>query len=279
VISGATKLCAVIGDPVRHSLSPTLHNAAFAALDLDWVYVAFPVFIGNGQAAMSAFRTLGISGFSVTMPHKFEVASAVDRLTTHATALGSCNTVFRDPDDASVLWGDSTDGPGFIGGLRHHQIDPSGKRFAVIGAGGAGRAVIDALGRAGAADIAVVNRDATKAETAVALAPMARVGDFDDIRDSDVIVNATSLGMRAEDAPPCPTELLQPHHVVNDLIYSPAQTPLLASAAACGAIGFNGLSMLVHQAALQFERWTSCPAPLQAMVAAVEAELLKRQHR
>jgi shikimate dehydrogenase len=276
-MTGATKLCAVIGDPVRHSLSPTLHNAAFAALDLDWVYVAFPVTAGSGAAAIAAFRTLGISGFSVTMPHKFAVAAAVDRLTPHAKALGSCNTVFRDPTDPSVIWGDSTDGPGFLGGLSENLVDPIGKRFVVIGAGGAGRAVIDALGRAQVADIAVINRDAAKSQSAACLAPMARVGTFNDIAESDVIVNATSLGMRADDALPCPLELLQSHHVVNDLIYSPAQTPFLAGAAARGAMGFNGLPMLVHQAAAQFQRWTSCSAPIDVMTAALEAELLTRR--
>jgi shikimate 5-dehydrogenase len=140
--TGATVVCAVIGDPVQHSLSPTLHNAAFAALGIDAVYVALPVATGKGAQAVEALRTFGLTGMSVTMPHKHEVAAAVDLLTPQAQQLGSCNTVFRDPTNPEVIWGDSTDGEGFIRGLSESGVSVLGERVVVVGAGGAGRAVI-----------------------------------------------------------------------------------------------------------------------------------------
>src|SRR5262249_27984882 len=146
-ISGSTRVVGVIGDPVAHSRSPAIHNAAFAALGLDWVYVAFPVAAGRGADAVAAVRTLGIEGLSVTMPHKSDVAAACDELTPGAAALGAGNTVIRS--DGTVR-GDSTDGPGFVSALLDHGIEPRGRRVLVLGAGGAARAIVDALGRAGA---------------------------------------------------------------------------------------------------------------------------------
>jgi shikimate dehydrogenase len=274
--TGSTRVCAVIGDPVRHSLSPTLHNAAFAACGLDAVYVAFPVAAGDGTAAVQAMRTLGLTGMSVTMPHKHDAALAVDSLTPQAAALRSCNTVFRDPVDPDRLWGDSTDGEGFVSGLIESEIPVVGKRVVVLGAGGAARAVIDALGRHGAEDIAVINRDAAKADSACLLAPQARIGTAKDVATASLVVNATSLGMRAGDSLPCDPGSLHAGQVVADLIYSPLQTPLLVAAAAVGARTMNGLPMLLHQGALQFERWMQTAAPLAAMRDALSAELHRR---
>ncbi|HLK43708.1 MAG TPA: shikimate dehydrogenase, partial [Thermoleophilia bacterium] len=136
----------MIGDPVRHSLSPVLHNAAFAAVGLDWVYVALDVREGDVVAALAGARAMRFEGLSVTMPHKETVALAVDRLSPVAARLGAANTVVRRGDD---LVGDSTDGEGFLDALRQDEgIEPAGGRFAVLGAGGAARAVILALGEA-----------------------------------------------------------------------------------------------------------------------------------
>ena len=139
MISGRTRVAAVIGDPVRHSLSPAIHNAAFRALDLDWVYLALHVRAGDAAAAVTGMRALGIDGMNVTMPHKSDVAAAVDRLSPTAEALGAVNTVHRVGND---LVGESTDGDGFVNALRLDEgVDPAGRRFLVVGAGGAARAV------------------------------------------------------------------------------------------------------------------------------------------
>ncbi|MGB0112512.1 MAG: hypothetical protein WBP59_04785, partial [Ilumatobacteraceae bacterium] len=149
------RLAALIGSPVEHSLSPTIHQAAFDAASLDWTYVAFDVAPGRATDAIAAMRVLGISGLSVTMPHKREVFDAVDRLEPAARALQSVNTVTWEDDE---LVGSSTDGAGFVSSLAENGVDVEGARVAVIGAGGAARSVIDALGRAGSIDITVLNR-------------------------------------------------------------------------------------------------------------------------
>jgi len=266
----------VIGDPVRHSLSPVLHNAAFVALGLDWTYVAFHVATGLGAQAVEAVRALGIEGLSVTMPHKSDVAAAVDVLSDDAAALGAVNTVLRRN---SQLVGDSTDGYGFIAALAEAGFDPAGKRCMVIGAGGAGRAVVLALARGGAARVVVVNRDPGRAAAAVALGGgVAAIGDIESAAESDLVVNATPVGMgdREVGVSVVAADLLGPGQFINDLVYHPAHTPLLLAAADRGATALNGLSMLVHQAARQFELWTGQPAPLVAMRAAVDDELSSR---
>src|SRR3989442_3993450 len=148
-MSATTHVAAVIGNPVRHSLSPVIHNAAFAALGLDWTFLAFEVEAGGGARAVEAMRALGIRGLSVTMPHKDDVAAAVDRLSPAAAALGAVNTVTWGPRLDIV--GENTDGAGVLDALRLDDgFDPAGRRCLVVGAGGAARAVVRALGEAGA---------------------------------------------------------------------------------------------------------------------------------
>ena len=155
VPTGSTRVAGVIGDPVRHSLSPALHNAAFSALGLDWTYLAFEVPSGQGADAVAAMRVLGIDGLSVTMPHKDTVAAAVDELSPAAALLGAVNCVRRDGDR---LIGENTDGAGFLRSLRTQAgVDPAGLHTVVLGAGGAARAVIVALAADGAL-VTVVNR-------------------------------------------------------------------------------------------------------------------------
>ena len=199
MITGATRLAAVIGSPVRHSLSPALHNAAFDAAGLDWRMVAFEVAPGQGAAAVAAMRTLGICGLAVTTPHKVDVAAAVDEVDPGAAALRSVNTVVLR-DDGSTF-GASTDGPGFVDSLRAAGVDVEQARFVVLGAGAAARSIIDALGRAGAVEVVIVNRDVERAAGAAALATVARVGTIADIVDADVLVNATSVGMGTDESP------------------------------------------------------------------------------
>lgn len=272
--TGATRLAAVIGDPVRHSLSPTIHNAAFAALGLDWVYVALPVAAGRGAEAVAAMRVLGIEGLSVTMPHKATVAAAVDRRSAVAERLGVVNCVFTDGDE---LVGDSTDGDGFVRSLAHDSgISLAGARVMILGTGGAAKAIIEAVGRAQPAELVVVSRDLNRAaEVATALAPgVGRAGAVSEAGAMDVVVNATPVGMAGgpdPDGQPLPADLLTSAHTVVDIVYNPRVTPLLAAAGQAGATAVGGVGMLIHQAALAFEHWTGREAPVDAMTAAAFA--------
>jgi shikimate dehydrogenase len=271
-LSGHTRVLGVIGDPVAHSLSPTLHNAAFEALGLDWVYVGFPVPRGRGAAAVAAVSALGLAGLNVTMPHKEEVAGACDELTADAAALRSVNTVVGLPDGRTL--GDSTDGPGFLDALADDGIEVAGEPVLVLGAGGAARAVILALGRAGAS-VTVAARRPDAAEGAAALAPGAPTLPFGAVDPTpySLVVNATPLGMSGGDPLPVDPEALHGKQAVVDLVYHPADTPLLTAARAKGALAVNGLGMLLHQAARSFRLWTGQPAPVDAMRAAVTAAL------
>jgi shikimate dehydrogenase len=277
---GQTRLAAVIGDPVRHSLSPTIHNAGFRAVDLDWAYLAFEVPAGGGAAAVAAMRTFGIDGLSVTMPQKAEVAAAVDRLSPAASALGAVNTVVRE---GSVLVGENTDGEGFVNALRVDEgLDVAGMRCLVVGAGGAARAVVRALSGAGASSVVVAARRPEAAAQAVALAgSVGRVGSTDEADAADLVVNATPVGMGEvvdlDPVLPVDPARLGAGQVVADLIYHPLVTPLVAAARERGAVAVNGVGMLLHQAAIAFRLWTGEDAPLEAMSAAVLAELARRE--
>jgi len=274
VITGATTVAAVIGSPVRHSLSPALHNAAFEAAGVPWVYVAFDVAHGDASHALDAMRALGIGGMSVTMPHKEMVAANVDELDPAAAALRSVNTVVRTPQGA--LKGYSTDGAGFVASLAEAGVEVVGRSVVVLGAGAAARAVIDALARAGATTVTVVNRSVDRAREAAALAGSAgRVGVVDDVTAADVVVNATSVGMASDDLP-LDAAMLRSGQVVADLVYHPLETALLAAARAGGAIAVDGLGMLVHQAALQQELWLGVKPDTAVMRAAALRELAAR---
>jgi shikimate dehydrogenase len=273
----APRIAAVIGSPVAHSLSPAIHQAAFDAAGVNWAYTAFDV--TDAAAALSAMRLLGLAGLSVTMPLKEDVARAVDRLDSAARVLHSVNTVSWDGDD---LVGSSTDGAGFVASLAAAGVEVDGARISVIGAGGAARSVIDALGRAGAADITVLNRTRDRAEQAASLSKAASVGIVSDISRADIVVNATSVGMGvpiddATDADmACDPALLRRGQVVADLVYHPLETAWMRAAADIGATTVDGLGMLVHQAALQQLRWLGAKPDTTAMRIAAEAELARR---
>ena len=272
--SAMSSVVGVIGDPVGHSLSPLLHNAAFDALGLDWVSVAFPVAAGRVPEALAGMRAFQMAGLSVTMPHKHEAADLVDECTDVARRLGVVNCITHR---AGRLVGDSTDGDGFVASLRRGgDFDPIGRRCLVVGAGGAARAVVMALAAAGATEVVVVNRTPAHAEEAAALVgATGRVGTAADIAHAELVVQATAVGMgAAPDDPggavPFDPALLHAGQLVADLVYHPMVTPLLAAAGARGAATMGGLGMLVHQAALAIERWTGQPAPVEAMWAAVQ---------
>lgn len=273
-LGGDTIVAGVIGSPVRHSLSPVIHNAAFDALGLDWAFVAFEVASGATAGAVEAVRALGLGGMSVTMPHKDAAARAVDRLSDEAAALGAVNCVVPV---GSELVGENTDGQGFLDAVRlDEDFDPDGRRCVVVGAGGAARAVIHALAGAGASQVVVVNRTPANALTAAALAgPVGVLGPPESASDADLVVNATSVGMAGEGSP-LPGLTLGAGQLVVDLIYHPSRTALLVEAEAAGARVANGLGMLVHQAAHAFSRWTGEPAPVEVMAAAATARLAER---
>ena len=273
-------VAALIGSPVEHSLSPVIHQAAFDAADIAWTYVAFDVAAGHGAEAIAAMRVLGLAGMSVTMPHKHDVAAAVDRLDPAAEALRSVNTVSWDGDE---LVGSSTDGAGFVSSLAADGVEVAGLNVAVIGAGGAARSVIDALGRAGAASIRVINRTAERAESACQLAAVASVGTPADIGRADIVVNASSVGMGVDPASaaasdlPCDPTLVHAEQTIVDLVYHPLQTAWLLRAGQAGARTIDGLGMLIHQAALQQAAWLGEYPDVDVMRRAAESALGTRQ--
>jgi shikimate dehydrogenase len=268
--AGSTTVVGTIGHPVRHSLSPRLHQAAFAALGLDWVSVAFDVDAGGAGAALAGMRILGLAGLSVTMPHKQDAARVVDDLSDTARRLDAVNCIVPR---GGRLRGESTDGAGFLAALgRSTGFDPAGRRCMVVGAGGAARAVVLALAEAGAADVVVVNRTASTGAAAAALAGAAgRLGSTDDVDAMDLVVQATPVGMVGVHPGEVAFDpgLLHEGQVVADLIYHPSPTPLVMAARRQGARAVNGLGMLVHQAALAVELWTGAAVPVEAMWAAV----------
>lgn len=273
------RVAALIGSPVAHSLSPAIHQAAFHAAGVDWVYVAFDVAPGRAAEAIAAMRVLGLAGLSVTMPHKHDVAAAVDRLDPAAEALGSVNTVSWYDDE---LVGSSTDGAGFVSSLVDDGVEVTGAVVAVIGAGGAARSVIDELGRAGAASVSIINRTAERAESACRLTSVASVGSADDIAAADIVVNASSVGMGVDpanataDQLPCDSALLGARQIVVDLVYHPLQTAWLRRAEQAGARAIDGLGMLIHQAALQQQAWLGERPDVDVMRRAALAALAAR---
>ncbi len=269
---------AVVGHPVSHSLSPAIHNAAFAAAGLDWEMVAEDVAPEDGPGLVAAAHGRGLRGLAVTMPHKVVVAESVDSLDPAAAALRSVNTVVFS-DGASH--GLSTDGDGFVDSLRAAGHDPAGAVVALIGAGAAARSIVDGLGRAGVARVLISNRTQAAAEESARLAPMAEVvesgGAGSAIAGADIVVNTTSVGMGA-DSRSCPIEpsLLAAGHVVVDIVYHPLETALLRAAAERGAATVDGLGMLVHQACRQQVAWTGIAPDPVALRAAALAELAHR---
>jgi shikimate dehydrogenase len=270
-ISGATKVAAVIGDPVAHSRSPAIHNAAFAELGLDWAYVALHVPAGRGGDAVRAIPAIGIAGINVTMPHKDDAASACDALSEVSTMLGAVNTVVARDD--GTTWGTSTDGEGFVRSVRASGFEPRGRRVLVLGAGGAARSVVLALGVLGA-HVTVAARRVDAAEAAAGLVPGGVALELEAapraVADVDAVVNATPLGMSHAPAVPAGAVPGKGQWAI-DLVYEPARTPFLQEAARRGADTIGGLGMLVHQAALAFELFTGREAPIDAMGRAAQA--------
>jgi shikimate dehydrogenase len=273
-IDGSTRVAGVMGWPVEHSLSPAIHNAAYEALGLDWVYVAMPVAPGGMPAAVAGLAAMGFAGANVTMPHKEAAADVVDRRTDDAARLHAVNTIQVLADQTL---GANTDAPGFGRFLERDAGFPvAGTSALLFGAGGAARACALALGRAGVRRIAVALRDPGHvAALAAALdgfpVEVVAVGFEDAAHESvDLIVNATPLGAHDE-ALPLPR--VGSATCAVDLLYRPAVTPLQTTVRDAGGVAFGGLGLLLHQAALAIELWTGQPAPMEAMSAAALAAI------
>lgn len=275
-VNGETRVAGVIGWPVRHSLSPPMHNAAFAALGLNWVYVPFAVAPDQVGAAVQAVRALDLAGLNVTIPHKLAVLAHLDEVSVEAQRLGAVNTIVnRD----GRLFGYSTDGEGFLRSLRELGEDVAGRSVALIGAGGSARAVALAVAKAGAERLTIVNRTVAKAEAVVAMVraalpqiPVEAVelaeGDAaETVREAAIIIDSTAVGMfpHHEVEPVIPADWLHTGQIVCDLTYNPRETVLLKAAARAGARTLDGTGMLIHQGALAFEYWTGQTAPVEIM--------------
>ena len=280
-ISGKTTVCGIVGDPVEHSLSPLMHNAAFKALGLDYAYVPFRVARGAIDAAAGAVKHMGIRGLNVTVPHKVDIMSHLDWIDPFALRVGAVNTIVNDEGRLS---GYNTDASGFVRGLDAFGIDLRDARVMVLGAGGAARAVVFSLLDRGAR-VTILNRNPQRAaalagDVSVAAGLQIAHGELTDstlkkeLSACSLLVNATSLGMYPwADESPCPRRYLRTDLVVCDIVYNPPMTLLLQDAASCGATVITGVEMLVQQGALAFELWTGVPAPVDVMRAAVRREL------
>ncbi|KTB47494.1 shikimate dehydrogenase [Dehalogenimonas alkenigignens] len=275
MIDSNTRLIALLGDPVAHSVSPAMQNAAFAAAGLNFVYLAFPVPAAAVSGAVAGLRGLGIRGANITIPHKTAVMPFLDRIDDQARRIGAVNVILND---GGRLTGCNTDAPGFLAALKCSGFEPSGKKAVVIGAGGAARAVVFALRGAGAS-VAIVNRTretaaSLAADTGAAALPMTDAGFSEALAGASLVVNATSIGLSPDiEATPLPAKFLRQGLVVFDIVYRPQQTRLLRDAEAAGCQTIGGLEMLVEQGALAFELWAGQPAPRDVMSGAAAGAL------
>jgi len=283
-VSGKTKVFCVIGDPIEHSLSPIMHNAAFRHLKIDAVYVAFNVKEGMLEDAVKGMRSFGICGMNVTMPHKTAIIKHLDENDPVANFVGAVNTVLNA--DGKLL-GFNTDGIGALRALEENGVKLKGKRVLLLGAGGAGRAIAFQLAQE-TDELVILNRDPNKARL---LADALRkrfnrkvVGNGllhnvlkNWIEDVDVLINATSVGMHPhQNETPVDKSLLRPNLTVMDIVYNPVETRLLKEAKSVGAKVIYGTEMLVFQGAASFEIWFNRPAPVSVMREAIMEKLQVR---
>lgn len=271
-ITGTTRLTGLLGFPVRHSKSPHIHNTAFQALGLDYVYMVFEVDHENLQDAVQAMKTLDVAGFNLTMPHKQKVIPMLDALSQEAGISGAVNTV---KNENGKLTGYNTDGKGFIMALSNQGIEPAGKKFVILGAGGAGKSIAIQLALDGASELVIFNRSAEPAESLCALIqkeiPACRISQhrLDDARLKEelstaaVLVNTTNIGMEPQAGKSLIMDpaMLPSNLFVAEIIYYPAKTKLMEVAEEAGCRTINGMDMLIGQAALAFNIWTGADMP------------------
>lgn len=267
------ELTGVFGDPVDGNPTGVMEEAAFAACGLNYRYLTLKVTKDDFDDAMKAIHAFHMKGMNLTMPHKINVIPYLDELSEAAGIIGAVNTiVVRD----GKLFGENTDGKGFVQALGNQGISPQGKKVVILGAGGAAKAIAVECALAGASRVTILNRTAaraselaevlrknTKAEAvAEALVPGQKIP-----QDTDILINATCIGLHpdSDQKPDIDYETIQPGMVVSDVVFNPAETLFLQEAAARGAKTVNGLGMLACQGALNFELWTGVKAPLDVM--------------
>ncbi len=277
----------LLGHPVKHSLSPVMHEASFRSLGIEAEYLSFDVPPEALAERLSQFRTEGFQGLNLTIPHKEAAVSLMDRLDASARLFRAVNTVRLE---GRCLVGFNTDADGFLADLKlSRNLSPEGLRVLVVGCGGAGRALAIACARDGAAEIGLANRTVSKADTLAEeiddLFPDSDVrvdvlsGDPEAwsryCRESDLVVQCTSSGLSPSDPPMLSASAFRPGQLLYDIIYTSRVTPTMRSAREGGADALNGAGMLVHQGAASFEIWTGCRADTAAMRAALEAHLYR----
>ena len=278
-ISGKTRCCGVIGDPIEHSMSPAMHNAAFQKLGLDYVYLPFRVRREELDKAVKGVRALNIRGLNVTIPHKVAVIQFLDELDSLAEKIGAVNTIVNDN---GVLRGYNTDATGFLRALVERGINPKGENVVILGAGGASRAISFILAEKGA-NLTILNRllelDWAKElsgrisqifKREVSALELNRENLVAALEKADILINATSIGMSPNvDETLVTSKLIRPALVVFDIVYNPIKTRLLREAEEAAVETIGGLEMLLWQGALAFEKWTGVKAPLEVMRAEV----------
>jgi shikimate dehydrogenase len=285
-ISGKTKICGLIGDPVEHTMSPAMHNTAYKKMGLDYIYLPFRVKPEQLAPAVDGLRALKVRGFNVTIPHKVSVIPLLDGLDPLAEKIGAVNTVVNNDGE---LRGYNTDSAGFLKALLENGIEPEGRRVVVLGAGGASRAITYILAEKGAhltvlnrqleldwaEDIArLIHKDLGREVKVMELGHLAEA-----LEGAYILVNATSVGMSPSvEESLVPARLLQPGLVVFDVVYNPIMTRLLREAGSVGARTIGGVDMLAWQGALAFEKWTGQTAPVDLMRQEAVRILEKREN-
>ncbi|TWT80062.1 Quinate/shikimate dehydrogenase [Planctomycetes bacterium CA13] len=282
-IDAKTIVCALFGHPVGHSLSPAIHNAAFEALDLPYVYVAHDVQPGQVGKALDGVRAMGYRGLSVTIPHKVEAMQNVDHVDPTAMGIGCINTVVNEN---GKLLGYNSDGLGALNALRDAGADPEGKRVVVLGSGGAARAIAVTLScEAPPEQLSILGVAQDELEQLVAdanergKANVVGLALNDDtmkreIAQADIVMHCSPIGMHPkEDSSLVPPDFLRKGLVVFDAVYNPRRTKLLKDTAAAGGTPIEGIEMFCGQAFVQFELWTGKKAPRDVMRKVVEANL------
>ena len=271
-LSSKTQLCAVIGNPIGHSLSPAIHNAAFSALDLDFIYMAFPV--EDVKGALAGMRAIeNFRGMSVTIPHKTEVMKYVDEIADVDRSIGSINTVIHEN---GKLVGVGTDGTGALKALVDNGVEVDGRNVLMLGAGGAARAISFTLARkTRLAELTILDVNEAMlqgltADLAAGTDAVITSGAMTDLpaamERADIIINCTPVGMHPKvDASLVPPELFRPGQAVFDIVYTPLETKLLADARSRGLKVIQGVEMFINQAVLQFELFSGKPAPVEVM--------------
>lgn len=264
------KTYCIIGDPVQHSLSPLMQNAAFSALGIKSTYISFRVPSKDLKPSIESLKSIGIAGFNVTIPHKMSIMQYIDELDDTASKSNAVNTVIND---TGKLIGYNTDIYGFIQPLYRRNIDFKGKKVLIIGAGGAAYAIVTALSyEKGIEEIRVVNRSSHNAsklvEHALKLGLNTHKEDFENLcklaLQSDLIINSTSIGLNNESSP-IERNFINPNSIVYDIVYKPIDTDLIRKAKQVNAKVVYGYEMLIAQGAQAFKIWTGCDAPIDAM--------------